>query len=132
MSVERPISQTETQIRRMNATSWDETARSWEAKLQHHPAIQKTVKRHWGLLRGYHEAVSKDYALKNGTKNVDRFREAMLDETSIYYVTPEERSRLKTPMRMVRESITHIPEMPLPSSRGWARHIRREKSAARI
>ena len=120
---------TEVRVRRMNAASWEETTKGWEQKLQHHPAIQRTVKAHWGLLRDYHEAVSRDYAAGNGTENADKFRMLMIDETSIYYVTPGERSKLRTPMKMVRESVTHTPETPLPPSRGWAKHVRREKSA---
>lgn len=122
---------TEVRVRRMNAASWEETTKGWEVRLQHHPAIQRVVKNHWGLLRDYHEAVSRDYAAGDGTENVDRFRMSMIDEDSIHFVTPQERTKLRTPMRMVRESVTHTPETPLPSSRGWAKHVRKEKSASR-
>lgn len=120
--------QSEAQIRRMAEASWDTTEGMLDIRTRKHPRHRATVVRFISSLKDYHTAVVKDHLAGNRTENGDKFLAMISDPESKYFIPPYQRSALNTPFRIVRETVTHVIEKP---SRGWARHIRKEKSASR-
>ena len=120
--------QSEAQIKRMAAASWDTTEGMLDLRTRKHPKHHATVVRFRSSLKEYHEAIVRDHLAGNGTEHADKFLGLLSDPESEYFVPTYQRPALNTPFRIIRETVTHVIERP---SRGWAKHIRREKAAGR-
>lgn len=121
----RPPTQSEIQIRRMTASSWETTGDMLDVRTKKHPQLHAILEneQYRGILKGYYEAVLKDFVLGNGTTNCDIYLNGLSDSQDISDV-----SILKTHFKIIRETVTHTIERP---SRGWARRIRKEKAESK-